>query len=85
MFFFQMPKLKMLDASQVDGMCDFVVSTLSNLTFLALDLDENITNDGISVVVRKNPNLEVLSLCGCGSIDDNGNSKFHWFNSKNYC
>ena len=69
--YFQMSKLKKLNASRVDSMCDDVVSVISNLVFLALEYLKDITNEGVSAIVRNNPNLELLSVAECQFIDDN--------------
>ena len=66
-----MSKLKKLDASRVQSMCDDVVSVLSNMQFLALECLEDITNEGVTTIVRNNPNLELFSVAECRSIDDN--------------
>ena len=71
MIYFQMSKLKKLDASQVQSMCDDVVSVLSNLEFLALEHLEDITDEGVTAIVRNNPNLELFSVAQCRSITDN--------------
>ena len=74
--YFQMPKLRSISASAVNSMCDNLVSTFSNLTFLSLARLEDITVDGISVIVRNNPNLTTFILSDCKSIDDKGNYYF---------
>ena len=71
-----MPKLRSFDVSAVNSMCDNLVSAFSNLTLLSLARLEDITADGISVIVCNNPNLETFILSDCKSINDKGNYYF---------
>ena len=66
----------MIDVSGVEGMCNDLVSIFSNMFRLHLSQIEDITNDGVSTIVSKNPNLAGLTLTGSKSFDDIGKSYF---------
>ena len=54
-FRFQLPKLRRIDVTEVENMCNDLVSIFSNLTHLGLNQIKDLDADGVSTIVHNNP------------------------------